>query len=178
MRRCYLFALTFWATLFVVPSASARSTGMEALDCTGCHGDHNNSSFALNVGELELGSEVELVFVVTDPDAVSGGIYIQADADLQAGTGMAYIGTGATHTSPHQFRDGQAEFSVSWQVPATPGALRFSVAAVAANGNGNNNGDEGVSGDIDVVFGCEPQLFYYDGDSDGYGEVGENGVPY
>lgn len=170
VRRCCLFSFLVGASLFVVDSASARKNGVQALDCTGCHGDHVDATFALETGELTLGSTVELLFVVTDPHAVSAGIYIEADAELQTGPGMAAIGSGATHTSPHPFRDGKAEFSVMWSVPLEPGALRFSVAAVAANDDGRKEGDEAVSGTIDVVFGCEPQLFYYDEDGDGYGD--------
>jgi hypothetical protein len=61
------------------------------------------------------------------------------------------------------------KFSVMWNVPSTPGAMHLDLAAVAANKNGQFSGDEGVSMATDIVFGCEPQLFYVDADRDGYG---------
>jgi hypothetical protein len=86
---------------------------------------------------------------------------------------MAVVDEGAMHTSPHQFGAGSATYSVTWKVPSTPGATRFSVAAVAANGDGRNSGDEGVSRVFDLVFGCSPQVFFTDHDGDGYGKDGD-----
>ncbi len=120
-------------------------------------------------GKIDPGSQVELIFTITDANAHNGGMYIHANTEMQAGAGMAVVSGGVSHTSPHSFEGGQATFSVTWTAPSTPGAQRFSVAAVAANGDGRNTGDEGLSKDFDLVFGCEPQTFYVDSDGDGYG---------
>ncbi len=150
--------------------AAARSRGIDAPDCTGCHGATQNSSISLDYGELQLGTQAELVFTVQDPDAAVAGIAILAKADLEAGPGLGSISTGLLHTSPKEFQNGEVRFTALFNVPSTPGALRLTAASVSANGNRNFGGDEGVSMEVDIVYGCEPQVFYFDGDRDGYGD--------
>jgi len=165
--------LVAFALFTITEQAEARSRGVLGTDCGGCHGYDGGSSLDMTPMEPEPGSQVTVRFTIRDPDASVAGINVELeDSDLFSlapGSGLAVVSGGVTHTSPKRFSSGQAVYELSWQVPSSPGATRFSVGWVAGNGNGNNGGDEGHAKDIDVVYGCDSQVFYRDFDGDGFG---------
>ncbi len=156
-----------------ISSAEARSRGLAGAGCSGCHGDTENSKWVPLPSSVALGQTTTLEFILEDPDAKVGGIFIElADPSLFSVSGdsrMAVVSTGITHVSPKNYQGGRVVFPVTWQVPSTPGATRFEVEALGANGDGRNNGDEANWITFDVVYGCEPQTYYRDFDGDGYG---------
>jgi len=159
--------------LLASPSADARSRGLIGSDCGGCHGYEGNSTLSLTPSSAQLGETASLRFSIADSNARVGGIYIELEDPSQYSVGarsaLALVSTGVTHTTPSSFSGGNLTYELQWQVPTQPGATRFVVAAVAADDNGNNRGDEGNSAEFDVVYGCEPQTYFRDLDGDGFG---------
>lgn len=156
--------------------AHARSRGIPSVGCNGCHGAHNNSSLSLSPLVAEAGTQTTLRFTLSDPDARVAGLYTTVDDGsafaIPDGQQLALVGQGIAHTSPREFVDGQIVYEVTWDVPVTPGASRFVVSTLAADGNGRNNGeDEDLTEYVDVVYGCEPHTFYQDLDGDGFGRI-------
>ncbi len=102
------------------------------------------------------------------------GVFVGVDGGSISsipGEGMASVGDGLTHTSPHPVNGGNATFVFEWDVPGGPGATRFAVSSVLANGNGSSGGDQGDENDIDLVYGCQAQEFFRDFDGDGHGRA-------
>lgn len=175
LGRIFILGSLFAAALSAgdISTAAARSRGLSGGGCSGCHGGPVNSKWATLPGSVALGQTTTLEFVLEDPDAQVGGIFIEvADSSLfsvSSDSRMAVVAAGITHVSPKNFQGGRVVFPVTWRVPSTPGATRFAVEALGADGNGRNTGDEANVSYFDVLYGCEPHTYYRDFDGDGYG---------
>jgi hypothetical protein len=103
----------------------------------------------------------------------AGGVYITTEdvGQLEAlpGEGLAPVVSGLVHVQPKAAQGGQVQFRFAWTAPSAPGAIRFNVYALGANGNGQRSGDSPVEGYFDRVYGCEGQQYFFDGDGDGVG---------
>lgn len=173
MKQVFNSVLLALGLMLACTDAEARRRGVIGVDCGGCHGYDDDLTLGMNPLVATPGATVTAKFTIHDSGAKEGGIYIDLEDpeqfSLGSGSGLAEVVGGLTHTTPGTFSAGVLTYEVSWKVPSEPGATRFSVGGVAANGNGNNGGDKGNSKDFDVVYGCEPQTFYRDFDGDGYG---------
>lgn len=153
--------------------AEARGRGLSGTGCSGCHSGTDNSKWSDLPVSVEMGDEVTLSFTVEDPDAQVGGIFVEVEdtsrISVASGSRMAVTSAGVTHVSPKDFQAGRVTFPITWKVPNSPGATRFVAEALAANGNGRNSGDESNYRVFDIVYGCEPKLYYADYDGDGFG---------
>ncbi len=158
-----------------VSSVDARKRGIAVPGCDGCHGEVNNSTIRVGPLTAEPGETVVLRFEVADADARVGGIFVEAEdlggIAVPGGEPLAIVNYGVTHTSPKAFSKQSLSFELSYQVPATPGSTRFSAWVVAGNDNGQTSGDEGNHADLDLVYGCSPQVYYADLDRDGHGRA-------
>jgi uncharacterized protein (TIGR03382 family) len=116
---------------------------------------------------------VAFTIAVRAASAAVAGVNVQVDRGTLrpvTGGGLRAIGLELTHSAPMPFSSGVAEFRGEWVAPAEPGAVRFIVSTVAANGDGRRGaGDGGAMDDFDRVFGCESATFYRDSDDDGHG---------
>lgn len=163
--------------VFATPlAAHAHSGGAQGGSCGGCHGDgdHNASLFTMPAN-LQPGDTVTVDVEIQGSGNVAG-VFIGVDGgsiSTIGGQGMASVGTGLTHTSPRSMGGGVATFTFEWDIPGAPGATRFGVSSVVANGNGSSGGDQGDEHYLDVVYGCDPQEFFRDFDGDGYGRAAQ-----
>ncbi len=171
----FAIALGVFATPVLV---HAHSGGAQGGSCSGCHGsgDHNASLFTMPAN-LQPGDTVTVDVEIQGSGNVAG-VFIGVDGgsiSAISGQGMASVGSGLTHTSPRSMTGGggggEATFTFEWDIPGAPGATRFGVSSVVANGNGSSGGDEGDEHYLDVVYGCEPQEFFRDFDGDGHGRA-------
>lgn len=167
---CFVLIL---GLLLCASPADARKRGFATGTCEGCHGEPNNSSLSASPHAANPGETITLEIVLSDSDAKVGGLFVETDdlegVSIPGGQSIVLVSNGVTHTSPTPLSNGAVTFSLSYQVPSTPGATQFSVWTVAANGNDNDTGDEANQHDFALVYGCEPQTFYADLDRDGHG---------
>ncbi|MEO1173972.1 MAG: choice-of-anchor V domain-containing protein, partial [Myxococcota bacterium] len=150
--------------------AFARSDGVQSFGCTGCHGggDHR-LELEFDPAEFEPGDTVTLRLGVTDASGVSFGFYLGASSgEFLPKNGISGSARGIAHTEPLPY-ESEGAFTVEWVAPDTPGPVRFELASVVANGNGNRNGDEADEAVFERVFGCEAGTFFRDVDQDGFG---------
>lgn len=175
-RRCGLGPWVGLLAALILSSTSAawaRERGLAGGGCEGCHGNSDDSEISISPLNAALGEQAVLHFTITDPNAEVAGIFIEsedlASVSVSSGSDLAVVSNGITHTWPRDFSGGQVSFDVTYRVPDTPGATRFSVWTLAGNGDGRNDGDEGNSDYFELVYGCNAQTFYRDLDGDGYG---------
>ena len=174
MRRACIIALGLAVTPGLVPTAHAHSGGVSGSGC-GCHGSGNvGLDITTNPAGISPGQTVTVTVTVSSPTANEAGMFLQlneGDASTIGGQGLAEVMAGLTHTAPKAMSGDQAQFSFDWTAPAAPGAVRFELWAVAANGNNSSSGDASDEGAFDFVYGCDPQTYWRDFDGDGYGRT-------
>jgi len=153
-------------------TAWASSAGV-ATDGCGCHGSGSvGIDLSINPAMISPGQTATVTVTISSPTAAEAGLFLQSNAGTYAtiaGQGLAEVTAGLTHTSPKSLFGDEAQFSFQWTAPGGPGAVRFEVWGVAANGNNSTSGDAFDDGVFDFVYGCAPQTFYRDFDGDGYG---------
>ncbi|MBC8070090.1 MAG: hypothetical protein IAG13_17275, partial [Deltaproteobacteria bacterium] len=173
MGRTLIIIGAIATALGVSTVAAAHSGGQPSAGCVGCHGGGDvELGLSASSGSIEPGEMVTVTLTVASAGQSVAGVFISADTgELEAlgGGGLAEVNSGLTHTSPRSMAGGSAEFQFRWTAPNDPGAVRFSVSVLAANGNGGSSGDRGDDGDFDLVYGCTAQEYWYDGDGDGFG---------
>jgi Putative metal-binding motif len=173
--RLVLPTLGLVAALLPVPMAWAHSGGVSGSGC-GCHGSGTvGLDITTNPAMIDPGQSVVVTVTVASATAAEAGLFLQANAGdystIGGGQGLAEVMAGITHTQPKAMSGDQAEFSFNWTAPAAPGAVRFELWAVAANGNNGTSGDAYDDGAFDFVFGCAPQTYWRDFDGDGFGRT-------
>jgi hypothetical protein len=174
MRRIVPLVLGLAAVALPARHAWAHSGGVNGSGC-GCHGsgtvgiDVTTSPAVINPGQ-----SVTVTVTISSPTAAEAGLFLQSnagDASTLAGQGLAEVMAGLTHTQPKALSGDEAQFSFQWAAPAAPGAVRFEVWAVAANGNNGSSGDAADDAAFDFVYGCAPQTYWRDFDGDGFGRT-------
>jgi hypothetical protein len=174
MRRVAALVLALLAIVPTARDAWAHSGGVSGSGC-GCHGSGTvGIEVTANAAVIEPGQSVTMTVTIASPTAAEAGMFLQSnagDASTLAGQGLAEVMAGLTHTQPKALSGNQAQFSFQWTAPAAPGAVRFEVWAVAANGNNSSSGDASDDAAFDFVYGCAPQTYWRDFDGDGYGRT-------
>jgi hypothetical protein len=154
--------------------AEARSRGIVAISCDGCHGSANVSQLTLTPDRATFnpGDAVTFTLTIKWASIRVGGTYVTADVGtLRAlsGEGLAINGKALMHTAAKTGANGEVVFRFGWTAPSTPSGLNFEVAALAGNGNNNSSGDAPGYGEFQYAFGCTARTFFRDSDLDGYG---------
>lgn len=151
----------------------ARSGGMQNGGCAGCHADGNAViTLTPSPQSISPGTQVTLTTAVTSEHGSTVGLFVSADEGMlstQSGQGLYSVPNGLTHATPKNKSGDTATFGFGWSAPPQPGAVRFRVWTVVANGNGQSSGDRAADAVFDFVYGCAPQTYYRDHDGDGYG---------
>lgn len=165
------------ALLGATEVVDAHSGGQPAGGCNGCHGpgDYEISASA-SPASFGPGDAVTITIAFGTAGASKGGIFVGSNAGEMStigGQGLAEVAQGLTHSAPKSFSGGAVSFAFSFQAPSSPGAVRFEVWTLAANGNGSSSGDKAGDASFDFVYGCEPQTYFHDLDGDGYGRASD-----
>jgi len=168
-----VFAITWLA---FSPCARAFPGGIVASGCSGCHNGGTAEvtlDLALSPETFDPGELVSATLTIAAPGASAAGLFITTNdvGSLSpiAGQGLSVRGDGLAHTAPKALSNGRVEFRFSFRAPNTEGAVRFSVIALATNGNGKSSGDSDADASFQHVYGCEEESYYYDADEDGFG---------
>ncbi|MEM9194619.1 MAG: putative metal-binding motif-containing protein [Myxococcota bacterium] len=167
---CGALALALGA--FQPSSAKAFSRGVSFVGCDGCHGSGTQTTTLTSTPmSLSPGATARFTVRVDGSGSVAGIYVLPSNGDFAAvsGGGMSRSENGLSHDGPRNVSGGVAEFLFEWTAPATPGAVRFDVSSVLGNGNGRSSGDEATEEFFDLVYGCEPQVYFRDFDGDGFG---------
>ncbi|RYZ05384.1 MAG: hypothetical protein EOO73_20390 [Myxococcales bacterium] len=170
-----LRAATLCALVSITSGASARSGGLAALGCDGCHSGGKPATVTLSAqpASAGVGEPITLTITVSQTNGASAGFYLTTAFDspgtfraVQSGT--ATDSAGVLHTAPRSGSGGATTFEVQWTASAATGAS-FDVFALSANGDKSNRGDGAGSASLSLVVGCAGQRYYIDQDGDGYG---------
>ena len=153
--------------------ASARSGGIEAQSCNGCHGTGTQqTSITLTPATFNPGDTIT-VRVTLRGTGVSGGLYLSTNGvgtfALVSGQNTRLLNGNVLHSSPKAAASGQVTFDVRWTAPSGMGGVDFEVATVLANGNGASSGDQAGDARSSQAFGCAGVTYFRDIDGDGVG---------
>jgi hypothetical protein len=178
LQRCVAAATFVPAVLVVVawPSTSwARSRGIMATSCSGCHGGADAATVTARTepAQIEPGNTGTLIIEVSSNGIAGAGLSIFAidggTFSIPQGQPLSASGDWVTHDQPKAAMDGKVEFRVDWTAPDEIGVALFEIAALATNGNNGVSGDKPGGTNLTVGHGCEPMTMYFDSDGDGFG---------
>jgi hypothetical protein len=170
-----LVALAAFAMLLAAAGqAHARRGGIAASGCEGCHGAPGNGKLTMtaNPAMFGPGQRVELTLSIVGNYSAGGAYITDQDVgviDAIANQGLTKVSSGLVHNQPKPGSGGTVQFRFGWTAPAAPGAVRFEVYALGANGDNRSGGDNGLDGNFDFVYGCNGKTYFLDGDADGIG---------
>jgi hypothetical protein len=182
VARIALFAIV--GSSVVMSSAApahAHRVGIATTSCAGCHGSPGTASLSLSGQPTALAAGDQLTVTVTIQRSAntggttnSGGLYVAPPTLGQLvalpGEGLMLAnGDSLVHSTPKAAQGGVVTFRFAWRAPTQPGAVRFQVYGLAANGDGTPTGDVTGAGQFDAAFGCTLQEFFPDADGDGFG---------
>jgi hypothetical protein len=173
-RRAWLGIM---ALLWLVPGvALARSNGLAAEDCTGCHGGSSdrpaNVSIVANPSAPAPGQTVRLTVSVMGGNAA--GLYFRTTPNIGTlatvgGQSTKVVEGGLVHASPKAASGGTTTFAIDWTAPLNAGDVELFAYALAVNNDRNSTGDAYGSAYLSLVYGCTGKTYYADYDLDGYG---------
>jgi hypothetical protein len=156
--------------------ARARSAGVAADGCGGCHsGGTAPSAINMTASPDPLSPGATATITISFPGTV-GGLYLRASKGTLtnlAGEGTKSGGstTAVIHSTPKRAVGGTVTFKVGWTAPGTPGGVDFNAFVVAGNGDGASRNDGAGIGFLTIAYGCSGTIYYRDFDSDGYGSM-------
>jgi hypothetical protein len=170
------FFVALLAGVLTAAQASARSNGIPAEGCAGCHSGGEDAVVTVkpSTDTVAPGQTITLEVTISAPTLASAGLYLRSD---EKGTFMPLpgentklSGQGVVHAVP-KFGSGTVKFRVGWTAPAQPGGALFGAFALAGNGRDGARGDiEGI-GYLSITYGCSGMTYYRDGDGDGFGSM-------
>jgi hypothetical protein len=156
-------------------TASARSGGIEAQSCNGCHGTGSQqTSITLTPPTFNPGDTVA-VRVTLRGAGSSGGLFLTTNGvgtfGLVAGQNTRLLNGNVLHSSPKASSNGAVTFDVQWTAPTGMGGVDFEAATVLANSNGADTGDQASDARVSQAFGCAGVTYFRDIDGDGVGSA-------
>jgi Putative metal-binding motif len=164
--------------LLVAPnSALARSSGIAATGCDGCHTGGNAPTVTLTADPTKpaIGQAITLTISVSQTNGPTAGFYLSTEFEapgvftaIESGTTAAT--TGIIHTTPRAGTGGSTVFKAQWTASRATG-VAFEAHAVSANGDKTSGGDGAGSSQLQLVIGCTGSTYYIDQDGDGYGST-------
>lgn len=172
-RAAAAAALT--ACLLTSGAARARSAGIVALGCDGCHNSGKAPTITLLADRTSpaVGDPITLTIGVSQTNGSAAGFYLTTAFDAPGAFKAVEAGTTASsaqvmHTMPRTGSGGTTTFKAQWTASAATG-VAFDVFAVSANGDKRNLGDGAGIGHLELAVGCTGTTYYLDQDGDGYG---------
>ena len=165
----------FAVVVLVASMASARSGGIEAQNCNGCHGSGSQqTSITLTPPTFNPG-DVITVRVTIRGTGATGGLFLTANGigtfATVSGQNTRLLNGNVVHSNPKASSAGAVTFDVRWTAPAGMGGVDFEVATVLANGNGSSSGDQASDARAAQAFGCAGVTYFRDVDADGVGST-------
>jgi MYXO-CTERM domain-containing protein len=155
----------------------ARSNGVAANGCEGCHAAAPNTeiTFTPDPERFEPGAVVTFRVTIEHAGLSTAGLFVPTPDIGQLrtieGEGLKLTSDGFLHSAPKAGTNGSVSFRFGWQAPAEPGAVHFEAYAVASNNDRRSSGDTPGSTRYARAFGCEARTYFFDADRDGFGAL-------
>jgi hypothetical protein len=154
--------------------ASARSAGIAASGCQGCHSSAaHTTTLTMNPATVTPGATV-LVTVTAQGAGANGGLYLtttRGTFTLVPGQSTRLLNGDVVQSSLKPTQGGQVSFQVQWTAPSGAGGAELSAWTVLGNGDGRSGGDTTGEARRQLVFGCAGTTFFRDFDGDGVGSM-------
>lgn len=161
-KKSLLIALLLITSLSYTAYLFARNTGVANRTAKNqgcdCHGVTPSSQTALSAisqsGSFTVapGSKTKFTITLSHPSLTKAGIDIAVKTSesgaTNAGTleavsaGLKLSNGEIVHSAPASLNNGKVEFTVSWTAPTVPGTYFLRAAGNAANGDGEEGGDQ------------------------------------
>jgi hypothetical protein len=155
----------------------ARSSGVAARGCEGCHATAPNTkiTFTPDPERFEPGAVVTFRVTIEHAGLSTAGVFVPTPdlGQLRTidGEGLKLTSDGFLHSTPKAGTNGSVSFRFGWQAPAEPGAVHFEAYAIASNNDRRSSGDTPGSARYARAFGCEARTYFFDADRDGFGSL-------
>jgi hypothetical protein len=173
--RAAAIGLVVWVLCGVAVPApcAARSRGIGAEGCSGCHvGGAEPQARLTALSEAVPGQPLRLLLEIEAKNGPTAGFYLKSDGggtlSTVAGQGTQMLGDGVAHASP-KTGSGFISFEVSWTAPAEPTGVSFNVWVVSADDSNTSRGDGASLTTLSLVSGCDGVMYFRDADRDGFG---------
>lgn len=154
--------------------AWARSGGIAASGCQGCHGQASHAVTVETAPTTVAPGGTVTVTVTARGSGSNAGLYLTATRGtfaLISGQNTRLLNGDVVQSSPKATSGGAASFQVRWTAPAVAGGVELSAFTVLGNGDGRSGGDSTGEGRKLLVFGCAGTTYYRDFDGDGVGST-------
>ncbi len=150
------------------PLGSTGAPNESTCERSGCHsgGTYTGNVTVTGVPDTVYASLTYPLTLTISSNAVRGGFQITSLDDSNAGSGSFVAGTGvnvamsggkryARQSTPRAFSGGAVSWTFDWVAPSTIAGQNVTLyfAGLAANGNGNDNGDNVFTASKKLVFG-------------------------
>ena len=152
-----LVSMLLGGTVVAKENGKSGRTAVSSAGCASCHASTASNAVSVAVSAttpltVAPGGTIQLNVVVshatasvagididvaTGPDGIAAGVL-----SAPAGSGLKVSGGELVHASPKPFVNGQASFPIEWTAPTTPGTYTLRAVALAANGNGSDDGSD------------------------------------
>lgn len=163
------------AFLATTGAARARSAGIVALGCEGCHSGGKAPTVTLMVDPANpaVGEPITLTIGVSQANGPTAGFYLTTAFEAPGAFKALESGTAASssqvmHTMPRTGSGGTTTFKAQWTATSATG-VAFDLFALSANGDKRNQGDGAGAAHVELTVGCTGATYYLDQDGDGYG---------
>ncbi|MBE2253473.1 MAG: hypothetical protein IAE78_28355, partial [Myxococcus sp.] len=167
MRATLIILVTLGAS-----ATWARSGGIAASGCQGCHGGLSHTVTVDATPAAFMPGDSVTLTVTARGTGANAGLYLTATRGAFAvvgGQNTRLLNGDVVHSPPKATSGGQASFQVRWTAPTTAGGVEFSAFTVLGNGDGRSGGDTCSEATRQLVFGCAGTTYFRDFDGDGVG---------
>ena len=150
----------------------ARSGGIAAGGCQGCHGGASHTT-SIDVSPTTfMPGDTVTVTVTARGAGGNAGLYLTATRGTFAvvsGQSTRLLNGDVVQSTPKTTSGGQAAFQVRWTAPSGAGAAELTAFTVLGNSDQRSGGDSTGESAKQLVFGCAGTRYIRDFDGDGVG---------
>lgn len=165
-------ALLSFSLTLVACSAWARSGGIAASGCQGCHGGASHTT-SIDVSPATfMPGDTVTVTVTARGAGANAGLYLTTTRGtfaLVSGQSTRLLNGDVVQSTPKSTSGGQAAFQVRWTAPSGAGAAELTAFTVLGNADQRSGGDSTGEAARQFVFGCAGTRYFRDFDADGVG---------
>ncbi|MFP2924899.1 MXAN_6652 family MXYO-CTERM-anchored protein [Pyxidicoccus sp. 3LG] len=153
----FAISLSWSAPALATSTGIAGQSGKEGPACSVCHQGGSLPTVEFEgPSTLAPGATGQYSLIIRGGPAKTGGADIALDnaqATLQAGTGLKKLGSELTHSAPRPFTGNEVRFDFSLVAPSTDVTLTLFGAGNSSNADQSSEGDRAASTKLTVKVG-------------------------